>query len=343
MLRLNEDYNGVTASYSRGSQWSSALCIAAAAMALALVGYAACVARPSLLSEGWLLVPVCLLGFGVLLHAVVHYGVLRSPIHITASGAVRQAFWTWRYPGPFTATCVKVTRKVPRFKIELHYAGARQRFAGSESEGDTIGVAVRLDAWSRSRITDDNLPQERRRSLSQHWLIGGCVFTSVCLPIVDYLLDGDRYYLDGLAPYGGWARSAMAVFAALGTACLIFVVAQWFARPVRANAAVWLSDIAAAVLLIAGSTTVVGHYAQSFEMRIAPAQEYVYERPFQMEMRDTRKGCKRFLVVQEPTLRHAVKVCDTYDAQYWSGATAVLVHQSISRLGVHIGSIGRTR
>ncbi|WP_146014398.1 hypothetical protein [Paraburkholderia rhynchosiae] len=232
---------------------------------------------------------------------------------------------------------------MPRFKIELRYAGARQRFAGAESEGDTIGVAVKLDNWSRSRVVGKTLPNEQRRSLSETWLLGGCFVTSACLPIADSLLGGDLYYLDGLAPYGRWATAAMAVFAALGAACLIFVVAQWAVRPVRANAAVWLSDIAAAALLITGSTAVVGHYAQSFEMRITPAQESVYEQPFRMEMRDTRKGCKRFLVVQEPTLRRVVKVCDTYGAQYWSGAEAVRVHQSNNRLGVHIESIDRAR
>jgi hypothetical protein len=339
-LSIAEEIDGLTLTYSRGDAYQSFLCLFAIAAFFALMGYVAWLARAGLFSSGWLLLPVSLGGGGLLLFVLCSGGLLRAPVRFTIDGSIRQAIWAWRYPGPFSVLPLKISGKRPRFQIELRYGQVSQRLAGSPEEGQVIAAAARLNEWSRSRII--GMPPDTatvRRTRDWTLFLGTCCVLWAALPLANLLFFGESYYLDGRANCGNWALASMEAFAVLALASLMWVLVRKANGPVRANAAVWLTEIAAALLVMAGTTTVVGRYAQIAQMYATPWDSFVSEQPLQLQIKQSGKGCRRFLILQEPTLGHAIKYCDGLGAKYWSDATAVRVYQSANRFGLHIDSV----
>jgi hypothetical protein len=340
-IRLSEDVNGLTISYARSDRLELAALFTLAAAIVIWASSFFFADRPTLFSWNWWLIPICLFGYAALLLFLFRSGMFKSPLHINQDGSVRQGIWTWQFPGPMRAMSTKVEGKVPHYVVELRYGATKIRYQGGDTEGSTIGVVIRANRWIESRVHGRPDTSSRDKKISgDGWLLRACMVFGLCMPFCE-MIGGDGYYLDGQAPYGTWAFKAVLLFAALAIGALGVRLSQILANEIKVGSTVWLTEICIASLVMLGLSAAVGHYAQLFEMRETPGVLSIVDQPLNLTDTTSGKGCHRYLILYEPSLKQSVQYCDWQDLRYWDGATGVRVRQSGNAFGLRIESVER--
>ncbi len=339
--QLIEEPDRLVVSYSASARAEPALLFSIFCIVLSVCHYFLYQAQVTILSGEWELIPICLFGNAGLLIFLIRSGTIKSAAHISSDGTVRQGIGSWAFPGPMAASPITIGGKSPVYWINLRYGSSTIRLPGDETEGGTIGLAAQINRWVKLRIS--GMAGSSEASKSPPAINAAVCYVSVMVltAILGEVASGGHCYLNAQAKIGSWAKVSISIFTALAVigACI-----RWstIARSaIRRGSGVWVVDVAITLLMILGGCSIVGHYAQIFEMRATPATVSFIDEPLRLTKTTTGKGCHRFLILREPSLDKTIQFCDPYAADYWRGVEDVRIDQSSNAFGIHIESIKR--
>lgn len=108
---------------------------------------------------------------------------------------------------------------------------------------------------------------------------------------------------------------------------------------IRRSARIMLTEAALTILIALGSAAYGGHLAQTLEATYAPGVIDTFDAPLRLTPTTTGKGCRRYLIFDDPSLGQVVRYCDPHPLEYWRQATRVLVTERQTDLGIHILSV----
>jgi hypothetical protein len=342
-----ETDNRFSVVYGPSERINPALLFAVAIAALCIADHYLYTTRPRLFSSDWLAIPICCFVNSAFLFFLYRNRMLKAPLHIEQDGTVMQGVWKWRFPGPMKAVVVKLDSKDPRFILELRYGTTHLNFPGGATEGDTIGIAVRLNQWIASKMQGPSISGYSSKKLSEiDWVLYTCIASAVVMFLAGSAWDQNGYYLDQTAPCGLWARIAAGLFSVISLGILAIDLIRKTTSQIRVNCAVWITEIAIALPLILGTSAMVGWVAQYLESSVAPTYEVIFDEQvfFYEPSRGGRfrsKGCQRYLTFHIPDRSGRISYCDPKDIHYWDGISRVRVRLSRGSLGMHIESVDR--
>lgn len=212
-------------------------------------------------APAWILVPICLLGYAVLLTFVLLGNGLRLATTIYKDGTACVGIAKYRFPEPMTATVAKTEGigTPPRYWIDLSFSEVVVRFSGANTEGKTIGLATCINQWTKRHIRGAHQSRDVAE-LTRYSINWRACLTAylIVMALLSIAFERSRDYMHEPVKFeaGAWWASA-------GTLALLVVGAMairwksYKSAGVQRGAIILAGEALIALLLISGGTAVV--------------------------------------------------------------------------------------